>query len=98
MPDHPETLYCLEIQVISTKDRDTTPPPPLTWQVPVIEDMLWDEKSGLTEAVVMGPGWAILFYGRWSLGEGLSFCEACDAMFMLSGAINWVGNQAQLNS
>ena len=28
MPDHPKTWYCLEIQVILTKDRRATPPPP----------------------------------------------------------------------
>ena len=40
MPDHPETWYCLEIQVNSTKDGGATPPPPHAWQVPVVEDML----------------------------------------------------------
>ena len=45
----------------------------------------------------MGPGWAILFYGRQLL-EGLSLGKAQDAMFMLSGAISWVGKQAQLNA
>ena len=45
----------------------------------------------------MGPGWAILSYGRQSLGEGLSFGKVWDAMFMLSGAISWVGKHAQLN-
>ena len=43
-------------------------------------------------------GWVILFYGRQSLGEGLSLGEAWDSMFMLTGAINWVGKQAQLNA
>ena len=62
--------------------------------MPEVEDMLHDGKSGLTGAVVMGPGQAILFYGRQSLGEGLSLDEACGTMFMLSGAISWVGKQA----
>ena len=39
-PDHPEMWYCFEIQVIFTKDVGTTPPPPHTWQAPVVEDML----------------------------------------------------------
>ena len=39
-PDCPETQYCLEIQVISTLDEGTTPPPPHVWQVLVVEDML----------------------------------------------------------
>ena len=50
------------------------------------------------EAAVTGPGWAILFYGRRSLGEGLSLVEACDATFTPSGAISWIGKQAQLNT
>ena len=39
-PDCPGTQYCLEIQVISTEDRGTTPPPPHAWQVPIVEDMV----------------------------------------------------------
>ena len=34
-----------------------------------------DGKADLTEAVVTGPGRAILFYGQWLL-EGLSLGEA----------------------
>ena len=87
-PDHPGTQYCLEVQVISTKDGGTTPPYPHTWQVPVEKDMVWDGKSSITEAVVTGPGQAILFYGQQSLGEGLSLGEVWDAAFTLSGAIS----------
>ena len=75
-PDHHETWYCLEIQVISTKDERAAPPPSHTWQVPILEDMVRDGKAGLIEAIVTGPGWAVLFYGWWSLGEGLSLGKA----------------------
>ena len=64
----------------------------------MVEDMLQNGKSGLTEVVVMGPGWAILFYRRQSLGEGLSLGKVCDTVFTLSGAIIWVGKQVQLIS
>ena len=80
MPNHPETQCCLEIQVILTEDGGTTPPSPHAWQVPVVEDMHQDGKSGLTEAVVMGSGWAILSYGRQSLGKGLSLGKVHDAI------------------
>ena len=63
-----------------------------------MEDMLWDGKSGLTEAVVIGPDQAFLLYGRQSLEEGLSLGEVQDTTFMLSGAISWVGKQAQFNT
>ena len=63
-PDCHETQYCLEIQVISTEEGGTTPPPPHAWQVPVVEDMLQDGRSGPTEEVVTGPGGAVLSYGQ----------------------------------
>ena len=69
MPDCPETQYCLEIQVTLLEEGRATPPSPHTWQVPVVEDMLCDRKAGLTEVIVMGPDWAMLFYGWHSLGE-----------------------------
>ena len=39
-PDCPETWYCLEIQVVSTKEGGTTPPPPHAYQASVVEDMV----------------------------------------------------------
>ena len=83
--------------MISTKDRGANHLPH-AWQVPVLGDMPQDSKSSLTEVVVMGPGQAILFCGRQSLGEGLSLGEACNTTFTLSGVISWVGKQAQLNA
>ena len=74
-PNWSETQYCLEIQVTYTKDGGVTLPPPHVWQTPIMEDMVQDGKSSLTEAVVTSPGWAILFYGWQSLGEGLSLGE-----------------------
>ena len=74
-PDQPETWYYLEIQVTSTEDKTARPSPSHAWLVSIVEDMVQDGKAGLTEAVVTGPGWAILFYGQWSLGEGLSLGE-----------------------
>ena len=97
-PNCHETQYCLEIQVISTKDERAVPPPSHAWQVPIVDDMVQDGKAGLTEAIVTGPGQAVLFYGQQSLGEGLSSGKVQDAMFMQSGTISWVGNQAQLSA
>ena len=56
-----------------------------------MEDMLCDARTGLTRAVVTGPGRAVLFYGRHSMGEGLTTDEARDATFLLMGAGMWVG-------
>ena len=63
---------------------------------PLVENMLCDARTGLTKAVVMGPGRAVLFYGRHSLGEGLTLGEARDAAFLLTGAGTWVGKPAYL--
>ena len=50
------------------------------------------------EAVVVGPGRAILFYRRHSLGEGLKADEARDATFLVTGARAWVGKLAYLTA
>ena len=96
-PDWPETQYCLEIQVISTEDEKAIPPLSHAWQAPIMEDMVWEGRVSLTEAVVTGPGWAIIFYG-WQSLEGLSLGEARDATFTMSGVITWVSKQAQLSA
>ena len=64
----------------------------------MIEDMLQEARAGLTEAVVIGPGRAILFYGRHSMGEGLKADEARDVVFLLTGAGTWVGKMAYLTA
>ena len=60
--------------------------------------MVWEGKAGLTEAVLTGSGWAVLFYKWQSLGEGLRLGEARDTAFTLSGVIAWVCKQAQLEA
>ena len=79
-----------------TEELGAVPPPPHTWTVPLVEDMLCNARTGLTKAVVTGPGRAILFYGRHSLGEGLSLGKARDAVFVLTGVGTWVGKPAYL--
>ena len=90
--------YCLEIQVTLTDELGDTPPPSHAWMAPVVEDMLWEARAGLMEAVVIGPGRAILFYGRRSIGEGLKADEDRDATFLLTVAGMWVGKSAYLTA
>ena len=75
LPSHPNTRHCLGIHVTLTEETGAAPPPPHAWIVPLVEDMLCHGRTSLAKAVVMGPGRAVLFYGRWSLGEGLSLGE-----------------------
>ena len=88
---HLNMNYCLSIQVTLTDELGDVPPPLHSWTTPVIEDMLGETRAGLMEAVVIGPGKAILLYGRCSLGEGLKADEARDAAFLLTGAGTSVG-------
>ena len=60
--------------------------------------MLCDARTGLTKAVVIGPGRAVLFYGRHSMGEDLTGDEARDATFLLTGAGKWVGKLIYLTA
>ena len=68
------------------------------WMALMVEDMLRDIRVRLTEAVVIGPGRAILFYGRRSMGEGLTADEARDVAFLITGAGMWVGKPAYLTT
>ena len=67
-------------------------------EAPLMEDMLQDARTGLTKAVVTGPGREVLFYEKHSMGEGLTADEAIDAAFLLSGAGMWVGKLAYLSA
>ena len=60
--------------------------------------MLYNISTCLTKAVVTGPGRAVLFYGRHSLGEGLTTDGARDATFLLTGTGTWVGKLAYLTA
>ena len=93
---YPNTKHCLEICVTLTEELGAVPPPSHSWMAPLVEDMLCDVRTGLTKAVVTGPGRAVLFYGRHSMGEGITTDEARDAAFLLTGAGMWVGKSAYL--
>ena len=92
----PNTKHCLEIHVTLTEELGAVPPPSHSWMAPLMEDMLHDARTQLTEAVVIGPGRAVLFYGRCLMGEGLTVDEARDATFLLTGAGMGVGKSAFL--
>ena len=79
-----------------TKETGAVPPPSHAWTASLVEDMICYARTGLTEAVVMGPGRAVLFHGRQYLGEGLSLGESRDTTFELTGEGTWVGKPAYL--
>ena len=92
----PNTGHCLKICVTLTEELGAVPLPSHAWTVPLVEDMLCYARTGLTEVVVTGPGRAVHFYGRHSLGEGLSLGKVRDATFLLTRSGPWVGKSAYL--
>ena len=44
-----------------TEELGAVLPPSHSWMAPLVEDMLCDVRTGLTKAVVTGPGRAVLF-------------------------------------
>ena len=94
----PSMNYCLLIKAILTDELGDVLPPLHAWTVVVVEDMLRDIRARLTEAIVIGPGKVILFYGRCSMGEGLMADEARDATFLITGDGTWVGKLAYLTA
>ena len=96
LPICPNIRHCLEIHVTLTEELGAVPPLTHFWMTPLVEDMLCDVRISLTEAVVTGPGRAVLFYGRLSLGEGLTSDKARDATFLLTRVGMWVGKPAYL--
>ena len=79
-----------------TEELGAMPPTSHSWTAPLVEDMLHEARTGLTKEVVIGPGRAVLFYGRHSMGEGLRADESRNAAFLLTEAGPWVGKLAYL--
>ena len=85
-PSHPNTKYCLGIHVTLMTETGVVPPLSHTWTVPLVEDMLCYARTGLTKAMVMGPGRAVLFMGG----------KSQDTAFLLTGVGTWVGKPAYI--
>ena len=58
---HPNTRYCLEIHVTLTEELGAVSPPSHSLMAPLVEGMVYDVRTGLTKAVVIGPGRAVLY-------------------------------------
>ena len=98
LSSHPNMKYCLEIRVMLTEELGAILPPSHSWTTPLVEDMLHKARTGLTKAVLIGPGSAVLFYGSHSMGEGLRGDEARDATFLLTGTGTWLGKLTYLTA
>ena len=81
-----------------TEELGAVPPPSHSWMAPLAEDMLQEARTGLTEAVVIGPGRAVLFYRRHLMREGLKADKTRDATFLLTGAGTLVAKAVYLTA
>ena len=66
----------------------------------MIADILqeaWPDDC-ITEAVVLSPGEAILFFGRHPRNEGLPYHQARGIEFDLGGPFNWASRSVQIEA
>ena len=89
--------YCLEIRVTLSYPSVSHLPPKSTWIGPIIVEELRGVRV-LTEAIVLGPGRAVLFYGCRSQGEGLDALEADQEAEHLEWIDHWVNHHACLEA
>ena len=94
----PNMKYCLEIHVTLMKELGAVPPPFHSWMAPSWNICCVMLGLDSLKPVVTCPGRAVLFYGRHSMGEGLTMDEARDAAFLLTGAGTWVWKLAYLTA
>ena len=73
-PYDSQTWHCLHIQGTLREGQGANPPPEYTLMGSIITDM-HNENENLTKAVALVQGQVILFFGRQSQGEGLSYEE-----------------------
>ena len=76
------------------------PPQSHVWEGGLITDILqeaWLEDC-ITEAMVLFPGEAILFFSRHSKNEGLPYHRARDIEFGLGGPFNWARKPARIEA
>ena len=90
----PQTLAVFERYCVSMTaqypTREINRLPDELWRSDVLHDMLSPHFDGLVEAVVTAPRKAILFYGRRSMGEGLTRFRIADCIAALPRLVKWL--------
>ena len=92
-PAHEDQMcYCINVRVTLGEGRGNQPPPSHAQTSSLIASMFQDGlEKWFTEAVILVPRKAILFFGQWLLKEGLPLGDARDVGFHLAGPVNWAG-------
>ena len=106
-PEHPwdnwmtpkdQLWYCLHVRVTLGEEIGDQPPPSHTWNGLLIANILQEacQRDHITEAVILAPGEAILFFRRCSQNGGLLYCDTQDIEHGLMGSITWVRRTVQV--
>ena len=85
-------LYCLQLDVTMVRDPSRPPPPRPSWMVTIIKDMVLTDAPNIKDCVILGPGLAILFFGRHQEPrEGLYLHEAQELAEVMTKTTTWMG-------
>ena len=83
-----QMCYCIQVRVTLGEGGGGQPPPSPAWTGSLIANIFQDGlEEWSTEAVVLAPGEAILFFRWWSLKEGLPLGDARDVGFCLGAQL-----------
>ena len=90
--------YCIQVRVMLGDGGSDQPPLAHAWRGCLITNILQEAwlEDGITEAVVLSPGQAILFFGRCSRNEGLPYHRARSIELGLGDPFNWAGRPTQI--
>ena len=89
--------YSIHMRVTLGEGGGDQPSPSHAWSSSLILDMLQEgPEEQITEAVVLAPREAILFFGWWSHKEGLPLGGTRDVGFSLTGLTSWAGRAGQV--
>ena len=89
--------YCIQVRVTLGKEGGDQPPPSHEYTGSLSANMFQDGlEEWITEAVVLALREAILFFGWWSLKEGIPLGDPRDVGFNLASPVNWARREAQV--
>ena len=74
------------------REPSRPPPPRPAWTVAIIKDMVSTDTPNIKDCVILGPGLAILFFGRHQEPrEGLYLHEAQELAEVMTKTTTWMG-------
>ena len=90
--------YCIQVRLMLGDGGGDQPLLSHVWGGCLSTDTLQGTcpEDQITEAMVLSPGEAILFFGRCFRNEGLPYCRERNIKFVLGDPFNWDGRPTQI--